>query len=235
MNIALVLSGGSGSRMKLNIPKQYVRVGERMVITFVLDTLISHKQIDAVQIVAAQEYMDEISGEISDSDAASVNKLRGFAPPGDTRQLSILNGLNRIKEYASEDDIVLVCDAARPMTSKELIAACIEACAEHDGAMPVLPMKDTVYLSLDGKSVSELLDRSRIFAGQAPEAYRFGRYLRANEALLPDRIKEINGSTEPAVLAGLDIAMIPGDEGNFKITTKADLKRFTEIVLQGDG
>ena len=83
--------------------------------------------------------------------------------------------------------------------------------------------------------MSELLDRSRIFAGQAPEAYRFGRYLRANEALLPDRIRKINGSTEPAVLAGLDIAMIPGDEGNFKITTKADLKRFTEIVLQGDG
>ena len=47
---------------------------------------------------------------------------------------------------------------------------------------------------------------------------------------MPERIFKINGSTEPAVMAGMDIAMIPGDEGNFKITTKADLERFRECV-----
>lgn len=57
-----------------------------------------------------------------------------------------------------------------------------------------------------------------------------GKYYEANKALLPERILGINGSTEPAVLAGMDIAMIDGDEGNFKITTKQDLSRFQEIM-----
>lgn len=102
----------------------------------------------------------------------------------------------------------------------------------HDGAMPVLPMKDTVYLSEDGVSVSELLNRSRLFAGQAPELFDLEKYYTANMALLPDRILSINGSTEPAVMAGMDIAMVAGDEGNYKITTAADLERFKEELIQ---
>ncbi len=91
-------------------------------------------------------------------------------------------------------------------------------------------MKDTVYTSTNGKTITSLLDRSQIFAGQAPELFRLGIYLEANRRLLPDQILRINGSTEPAVLAGMDIAMIPGDEGNFKITTKTDLERFLEKI-----
>lgn len=99
----------------------------------------------------------------------------------------------------------------------------------------MLPMKDTVYLSGDGRAVSSLLDRGKVFAGQAPEAFVFGKYYEANRALVPDKILEINGSTEPAVMAGMDIALIPGDEGNFKITTAADLERFQEIVRIKEG
>ena len=91
-------------------------------------------------------------------------------------------------------------------------------------------MKDTVYYSEDGRVVSQLLARSQIFAGQAPELFRLGGYFTANESLLPDRILTINGSTEPAIMAGLDIVMIAGDEGNFKITTREDLKRFRQMI-----
>jgi 2-C-methyl-D-erythritol 4-phosphate cytidylyltransferase len=86
-----------------------------------------------------------------------------------------------------------------------------------------------VYASVDGKTISELLDRKRIYAGQAPEAFRLGKYLSANEALLPDKILQIICSTEPAVMCGMDIAMIPGDENNFKITTAKDLERYESI------
>ena len=91
-------------------------------------------------------------------------------------------------------------------------------------------MKDTVYSSKDGRHIDGLLNRSEIYAGQAPEAFRLGKYYEANQKLLPDEILKINGSTEPAVLAGMDIAMIPGDEGNFKITTQEDLDRFRDII-----
>ena len=91
-------------------------------------------------------------------------------------------------------------------------------------------MKDTVYYSRDGYTVGKLLDRKTIYAGQAPEVFLLGKYYEANRRLLPDRILRINGSTEPAIMARMDIAMIPGDEGNFKITTRADLERFTKII-----
>ena len=158
-------------------------------------------------------------------------RFRGFSAPGETRALSILNALRDVASFASDDDIVIIHDAARPFVSPEQISDLIDACREHDGALPVLPMKDTVYLLPESTQAGiELLDRSRIVAGQAPEAFRFGKYLAANEALLPDRIKTINGSTEPALLAGMDIVTIPGDEKNFKVTTKEDLARYIRIL-----
>ena len=87
-----------------------------------------------------------------------------------------------------------------------------------------------MYSSEDGRCISGLVERSKIYAGQAPEAFIFGKYLMANEILMPDKILKINGSTEPAVIAGLDVALIDGDEKNFKITTKTDLEKFKEYI-----
>lgn len=85
-------------------------------------------------------------------------------------------------------------------------------------------------MSENGKCISQLVDRSKIYAGQSPEAFRLGKYLAVNEALMPDEIFKINGSSEPAVMAGMNIALIDGDERNFKITTKSDLEKFKEIM-----
>ncbi len=253
---ALLLSGGTGTRMGINTPKQYIEVKDRPIISYCLQTLLSHESIDAVQIVADEMWRDVIRQCVSDlcgekedrsmeAEAGSAgagmaspgigSKLRGFSAPGKTRQLSIFNGLEDIRKYAGESDIVLIHDAARPLLSADMITACLEAVTGHDGVLPVLSMKDTVYYSEDGIRVSSLLERARIFAGQAPEAFVLGKYYEANRSLLPERILHINGSTEPAILAGLDIAMIPGDEGNFKITTRADLERFREIVSASEG
>jgi len=228
--------------MGVETPKQYIEVNGKPIIAYGLQTLLSHEGIDAVQIVAdamwretilnCMEHLrsgghDSISPEKKDR---GIEKFRGFSAPGKTRQLSILNGLEDIGRYAADADYVLIHDAARPLVSAAMLTECLVAAAEHEGALPVLPMKDTVYFSEDGTSVASLLDRSRIFAGQAPEAFLFGKYREAVRALLPERILQINGSTEPAIMAGMDIAMIPGDEGNFKITTRADLVRFQEVV-----
>lgn len=252
MVTALVLSGGTGTRVGGEIPKQYIEVKGRPIIAYCLRTLLFHEGIDAVQIVAEEAWRETIlkcvnalceggaegkpgqeEEEAPEPGGRGNSKFRGFSAPGKTRQLSILNGLEDIRRYAGDSDYVLVHDAARPLVSAGQIAVCIEAVrAGHDGALPVLPMKDTVYLSEDGKAVTSLLDRKRVFAGQAPEIFVLGKYLEANRALLLDRIREINGSTEPAILAGMDVAMIPGDEGNYKITTKQDLKRFQERYFE---
>ena len=81
----------------------------------------------------------------------------------------------------------------------------------------------------NGKSICSLLDRKYIYAGQTPELFLLGKYYEANKVLLPDRILSINGSTEPAVMAGMDIRLSEGDEGNFKVTTKQDLELFKKF------
>lgn len=228
MNVALILSGGTGARLGTDVPKQYLEVGGKPVITYCMETLSRHGEIDAVQIVADELWREFIREQLEYSDREK--KFRGFSAPGENRQLSIFHGLEDIRKYADEEGYVFVHDAARPLLSEVQITDCLQGAYGHDGLMPVLPMKDTVYTSLDGKHVTALLDRSTVYAGQAPEVFRIGRYYEANRKLLPDRIQKINGSTEPAVLDGMDIVMIPGDEGNFKITTKSDLERFRKMV-----
>lgn len=229
MNIALILSGGTGLRLGADIPKQYIEVGGRPIISYCIETLSCHDKIDGIQIVADPAWQESIKNWLQTADLCK--KFCGFSRPGENRQLSIFHGLQDIKAYAGDSGYVFIHDAARPLLSPVQVTACLDAVQGHDGLMPVLPMKDTVYLSRDGQKVDALLKRSQIYAGQAPEVFCIGRYYEANRKLLPNRILTINGSTEPAVLDHMDIAMIPGDEGNFKITTKADLERFRRIIM----
>ena len=237
MNIALILSGGIGSRISSDIPKQYIPVNGKMIITRCIEAVLRCSLVDGLFIVADESRRRMILSEAEGFIGSDFcEKFRGFAEPGENRQLSILSGLRGIVSFfednrpEKERDIVIVHDAARPLVSADTIKACIETCSAHDGAMPALPMKDTVYLSDDGRKISSLLDRKKIFAGQAPEAFLLRKYLQANEALLPERILSINGASEPALLAGMDIAIIPGDENNYKITTDHDLESYIEFV-----
>ena len=228
MAVALILAGGSGTRLGADIPKQYIEVYGRCVISYCIERLSCHEKIDRIQIVAQAQWHEKIKECLEAYD--KNGKFRGFSVPGRNRQLSIYNGLSDMKEYVDNFDVGLVHDAARPLLSERMITNCLEAIRGYDGVVPVLPMKDTVYQSADGKKISALVKRSEIFSGQAPEAFRFGVYYEANRRLLPDTILTINGSTEPAVMAGLDMIMIAGDEDNFKITTKEDLERFRELI-----
>lgn len=221
MIIALILAGGSGSRLGIEIPKQYIEVGGKPIIAYCLETFERNKDIDEIRIIADKRWHEYIR-------AWTGNKFREFSKPGETRQLSIFQGLSDMEKDVGVDDIVIIHDAARPLVSDKLISECLNSCRGHEGAVPFLPMKDTVYLG-DGAKIMGLLERSRVYAGQAPEAFVFGAYFEANKRLLPGRIREINGSAEPAVMAGMDIALLPGDEMNFKITTDEDLRRFRRL------
>ena len=254
VNYAILLSGGVGTRISSDIPKQYVEAGGRMMITYALVEILSSPHIDGMCIVADPSWYEKIGADIRENlgslgfslysandeehepvgnrQTENAGKPVYFALPGENRQLSIWSGLQKITETKSPsaEDTVFIHDAARPYISQKLIDSCFDALTGHDGVLPMLPMKDTVYESADGHTIERLLDRSHIFAGQAPELFLLDKYVAANRALLPDKILSINGSTEPAILAGMDIAMIPGDERNSKVTTDADMERFREIV-----
>lgn len=231
MNYAILLSGGFGLRLGNVIPKQYIECNGKPIIAYALATLLDNDNINEIVIVAANKWIPYISDWI---DKLEMKKKIYFAKPGDTRQLSILNGLEEIKkeEHHSEssEDMVIIHDAARPLVSNELINACLNIENEFDGAMPVLPVKDTIYYSEDGTVISNLLNRSKLFAGQAPESFRLERYYQAHKLLTNEELLDINGSSELAYKVGMKIKLVKGDPLNFKITDSQDLENFKRVT-----
>ena len=147
------------------------------------------------------------------------------------RQESIFSGLSVcMAQSQKDDDGVIIHDGVRPLLSHDLITACLDALQDYDGSMPVLPVTDTTYLSQDGKHISGLLDRSTLFSGQAPEAFRLHAYYRINQAATKQELAETRGTTEIAYRHNFNIRLIPGEYGNFKLTTPTDLDRFRAIL-----
>lgn len=227
MNTAVILAGGVGSRMGADRPKQFLCVKDKPIIAYALENFQAHEMIDAIVIVVDEAWRDYVSEWLK---TCNISKFRSFAPPGKTRQHSIYNGLKAAAEFTKSEDAVVVHDAARPLTSHQIITDCLNGAYELDGAMPVIPVKDTIYQSANGTAIDNLLKRSELFAGQAPEAFNFGKYYDIHNTVSDDEISTTNGSSEIAYRHGMKIKLVSGSEGNFKITTPEDLKSF-ELIM----
>ena len=173
MNIAIILAGGTGTRLGADIPKQYIQVNDKMILTYVLSTCVQAPEIDGIRIVCADMWEDDIEADIRKHLTASTWKeiFMGYSAPGNNRQLSILHALEDIEEdirtgrIVSEDVNVMICDAARPNLTMQIISDCFVALPGKDGVMPVLPMKDTIYRSADGKIITSTLRREECRTG----------------------------------------------------------------------
>ncbi len=222
MNIAIILSGGTGTRMKLSRPKQYLEIQGKPIIGFCLDLFERSDRIDKIVVVCHPDWKDYVADYAK---AQKISKLCAFAESGDTRQESLYNGLKACEGVATDDSVVLIHDAARPNLEEDLIDRLL-ALDGYDGAMPVIGVKDTVYFSNDGSEITNLLDRDKLFAGQAPESFLFGKYYAVHNAVSTEELKKTRGSSEIAFRHGLKIKLVEGDENNYKITTTADLEKF---------
>jgi 2-C-methyl-D-erythritol 4-phosphate cytidylyltransferase len=248
-NTCILLSGGVGARLGASTPKQYIEVNDKPILEYTLNAVKAWKTMDSLIIVADRqwwEYIDDmvrgvLSEEIRELGIQSRScenfGFLGFAEPGKNRQLSIYNALRAIKDYMGKDAVVMIHDGVRPCLSSGLIDRCdsvlntrnnVQVC--NDGVMPYLEVKDTVYIKDADGNISGMLDRGSLAAGQTPEFFNYWKYLKANEDLSEDEMLLINGSTEPAVKAGMKIALVPGEESNFKITTPEDLERFKRMA-----
>lgn len=225
----ILLAGGRGERMGTDIPKQFLAVGRKSVIEYTLSAVFEWKRMDTLIVVADEKWRKSVTELIQRVIPEKIS-FAGFADPGKNRQLSILNAMNELKPHMEEWSYVMIHDAVRPCVSADLIAGCDALLEKGCGVMPAIPVKDTIYESDGGACAQRILNRDLLFAGQTPEFFDFNRYFEANEALLPDRIMDIRGSSEPAILAGMRVKMAPGDEGNFKLTTIEDLERFKALV-----
>ena len=213
--VALILAGGSGTRLGADVPKQYLDLGGRAVLRRSIGAFRNHPAVSAVRVVIG-------SGDRALYDRA-VEGL-DLPPPaegGATRQESGLRGLESLAEFAP--DLVLIHDAARPFVDAATIDRVIAALDTHPAALPGVPVADTLKKAEGSPHlVGDTVDRASLWRAQTPQGFRYADILAAHRAAAGNNLTD---DAAVAQQAGLAVAMVLGSEDNYKITTRDDLER----------
>jgi 2-C-methyl-D-erythritol 4-phosphate cytidylyltransferase len=209
---AVLVAAGRGERLGDDRPKAFARLGELPLLAEPLRRLDESDWVDAVVVVAPPEWEEPA---ILLAEEIGASKVTACVTGGATRTDSVRAGVAEVPEDAA---VILVHDAARPLLPDEVLGRVVGALAEgFDGAVPALPVRDTVK-RVDGVVVVETLDRAQLVAVQTPQAF-VAPVLRA--ALAGD-------GTDCASLVerhGGRVRVVEGDERLLKVTTQADLER----------
>lgn len=226
MNIAVILSGGVGSRMGSDIPKQYIMVGGRPVISYCIERFAGSGMIDAFILAMDERWKDFVRPYVD-----SLDIPVWYSEPGETRQFTIYNALRCARgKGATDEDIVIIHDAVRPNVSSRVIHDCLENCRRYGAAIATVPVKDTIYMNGQGGCIANVPKRSTLRAGQTPEAFRLGKFLHIHEETSREDIAAVTGGAEFAFRCGMNVFLSEGEEINFKLTTPEDMDRFEQIV-----
>ncbi|MBR0551599.1 bifunctional 2-C-methyl-D-erythritol 4-phosphate cytidylyltransferase/2-C-methyl-D-erythritol 2,4-cyclodiphosphate synthase [Stakelama marina] len=206
--VALIVAAGNGSRSGAALPKQFVRVAGKAMIAHSHAAMTSHPRIDAVLVVAGRDQGDQLRSALGD-----VWTVAG----GETRRESVRLGLEAIAAEGGADR-VLVHDAARPFLPSEVIERVLDALDDAPGAVPVLPVADT--LAMASGDLGNVVPRDGIARVQTPQAFAFDAILRAHRAWPAD--KEATDDAQILRAAGQRVATVAGDDRLNKLTYPAD-------------
>ena len=211
---ALIVAAGKGERLGGDVPKQYRPIGGKPVLRWAAEAMASHPSIDQVRVVIGSG-QQQLAQEALDGIAVG-NLVEGGAERSD----SVLKGLQAIAEGA-----VLVHDAARPFCPPNVIDRLLAALDDSDGAVPVLPVADT--LASGSETLESTVDRKNLLRVQTPQAFHVEDLIYAYE-----EAGRASATDESSVMlaAGLKVAAVEGDPMLDKLTTQADWDRAEAIL-----
>ena len=210
--VALVVAAGRGARFGGATPKQYVPIAGMPVLRHSLETLRRHPGVDGVRVVFNPDDRDRY-----DEAVAGLDLLPPVAG-GAARQDSVRLGLESVAALAPRR--VLIHDAARPFLDGATIDRVLAALDDFPGAIPALPLRDTVKRGAEGV-VTETLDRANLWRVQTPQGFRYAEILAAHRAATG---LDLTDDAAVAERAGLAVKLVMGSEANFKVTTEDDLR-----------
>jgi len=221
----LVVAAGKGERVGVDggtDPKQYRPLGGFPVLARSLQAFLDLPMVSQIVPVIHAEH-----GERFSALGLRHDKLLSPVLGGATRQASVLEGLKALGPRQPE--IVLIHDAARPLIGAALVEDVVNALASADAVVPTLPVTDTIKRSVDGQTVATTEDRSKLFAAQTPQGFRFGKILSAHLRAATIR-RDFTDDAEIAEWAGLRVAMVQGSTDNIKITHPGDFARLASMI-----
>ncbi len=227
MNIAIILAGGTGSRMGTDKPKQFIEVDGRTVIERCIDAFEAAPGIDEIAVVMHPQWT-ALMHEVAEHN--TWKKLKKILEGGSERYMSSLNAIAAYIDYP-DDTNLLLHDAARPWVSQEVIARTVQALTYHEAVAVGIPSTDTVWevrQDFDkqlSKFIVRIPERSTMWRAQTPQAFRLPLIRDAYQHALQD--PQFHATDDCGVvrnyLPGTKIIIVPGEEQNRKITFKEDL------------
>ena len=218
---AIVVAGGSGTRMGASLPKQFMLLKDKPVLYYTLKTFLEAYNDLQVVLVLPVDYTD-MGQEIIDAffDKERIRLTAG----GDTRFQSVKNGLSLI----DEESIIFVHDGVRCLVTKDLIQRCYLQAVETGTAIPAIPSKDSICLITD--EGNEAFDRNGVMLVQTPQTFHSKILLPAFQIDYKDKFTDEATVVEAY---GMKVSLVEGEENNIKITRPVDLL-IAESILGGN-
>ena len=216
---AIVVAGGSGSRMEGRLPKQYLPIGGKAMVVKTTEAFSRCGYVDSIIVVADAIYHAKCEELLRNSGIDAV-----LAVGGKERQDSVFEGL---KTIPPDSDFVLIHDAARPFVSTQLIEGAIKSVVEKNAVVCAVPVKDTIRM-MTGNKKSVTTDRLLMYAAQTPQAFEKNLIIEAYRKAFEEGFYGTDDASL-AERAGYDVHIIPGSYENIKITTRGDMPAEREI------
>ena len=215
---AVIVAGGTGSRMGAAVPKQFLLLRDKPVLWYTLEAFLGAYEDMKVILVAPAEHMKAAKAVAGGTcDPERVEYMEG----GRTRFHSVQNGLKLI----NEDCVIFVHDGVRCLVSRDMIHRCYEQAVSLGSAIPVVDSKDSVRLVTGEGNV--VVDRSRVKLVQTPQTF-------LSTILLPSyKVEYHEQFTDEATVveaAGLVVHLLEGEPSNIKITLPVDLLMAEHLV-----
>ena len=234
MNLAIVIAGGSGTRMGLNIPKQFVNIYDKPVIIYTLEGFGSHPMIDEIEVVCIDGWHDVLKAYARQF---GITKLKRVVSGGKTGQESIRNGVFALEGYLSDDDTVIIHDGIRPLVDKEVLTDVIVTCRKYGNAVTSMPYNEQIFVVDDELSTVKYIPRETIRRVATPQAYKFGKLDKAYHEAFEKKIGIYGSSYTNTMMADLGerLYFAAGSDKNIKLTTRDDLELFKAYLKTEDG
>lgn len=222
---AVVPAAGSGRRLGGETPKQYREIAGAPLMEHTLQALLASPDVRG--IVVALDPSDRHADAIASLADSRVQTVAGGALRAD----SVLAGLDLLAKDASDQDWVLVHDAARPCLPIESLTALIDcARARREGAILAAPVSDTLKQVDESARVTRTLDRSTLWKAQTPQLFPLLKLRRS----LRQCHEEFGGVTDEAMAmewAGEPVHVVEGPSSNIKVTVESDLA-YVDMILR---
>ncbi len=227
-HVALILSGGNGTRMNSKTPKQYMQVDGETILHHTAMVFQQHPFIHEIYVVCGSKWKEFAEKDLREG---GVSKLKHIVEGGKTSYESLRNGVEYIlQEKNAEQTLIMVHDAVRPLVNHAIISDSIHTCLTKGNAITVIPSLEAFMVSEDGVSSYDTLPRETLYRAQTPHTFKLSSLVEIFERA--DR-QGVTSSQSLFTLAS-ELQMRPlflakGDIMNFKITDPRDIQLYQAL------